>query len=98
MIENYPCDDKNTLTRQEGLRIRECANAINKMIPHRTPRQRRMDNIEIVKVKDKAKYEKNREYILDTHQCECGGKYSIYHKTRHNNSQKHKAYEANNPL
>ena len=64
LIENYPCEDRNILTRQEGLRIRECETAVNKMIPHRTSKEYRNDNAEILKVKDKAKYEKNKERLL----------------------------------
>ena len=33
-----------------------------------------------------------RDYILQTHQCECGGTYTIHQKKKHERTQKHTNY------
>jgi hypothetical protein len=41
---------------------------------------------------DKAYYEANKEKSLQKHKCECGGRYAIMHKKKHEQTQKHQDY------
>ena len=42
-------------------------------------------------------YAKNKEELLKTQPCLCGGKYSIVSESRHKQTKIHKKYLANNP-
>lgn len=40
-------------------------------------------------------YKENRSYWFDPHICECGSKYDMSHKSRHQGSKKHQRFIAN---
>ena len=52
----------------------------------------REKNKEKIAVKDKEYYEKNKEKLNEKIDCECGGKYTYCHKSRHMKTQKHINY------
>jgi hypothetical protein len=52
----------------------------------------REENKEDKNKKSKQYYEQNKEQINQTNICECGGKYTLYHKIRHLKTQKHLNY------
>ena len=53
LIENFPCNTKDELTRREGFHIR-ANNCVNKIIPGRTSTEYYQDNIEKIRI-----YKKN---------------------------------------
>jgi hypothetical protein len=53
LIENFPCNNKDELTRREGFHIRN-TNCVNKVIPFRTRDEYYQDNIEKIRI-----YKKN---------------------------------------
>ena len=55
-------------------------------------------NAETAKEYGKAYRAKKREELVETHLCECGGKYSWTHEARHKESKRHMEHSLNNPL
>ena len=99
LVELYPCNMIDELLKREGWYIRnnEC---VNKCIAGRTQKERSkqyyIDNKQAIQ-KYKKQYridnkEKIREHQNQKHNCECGGKYTHTHKTRHLKSKKHKKF------
>ena len=43
-------------------------------------------------------YKENRSYWFDPHICECGSKYDMSHKSRHQCSKKHKKFMQNQEM
>ena len=106
LMENYQCNSRNELERREGQLIREM-DCVNKNIAGRTPKEYRDDNKEVIAERGKEYYEENKEVIKERgkkyreankeklrekHTCECGGKYTLKHKSTHAKSKKHQAY------
>jgi len=77
LIENYPCNDRNELNKRIGQLIRDTEKCVNKKIGGRTTTEYQIDNV---------------EKFNQTHECECGGKYKIKYKARHEKSKKHQKY------
>ena len=55
-------------------------------------RKWRANNIERVKENDKEYYEKTKEKYYKSIDCECGGKYCLIKKSRHQSSNRHQKY------
>ena len=62
LIEEYPCETKNELTRREGQVIRE-NKCVNKRIEGRTPKEHYDDNRDKILLKKQDYYIKNYEVI-----------------------------------
>jgi len=102
LIENVNCETKDELLKRERYHI-ETNICINKVIPLRTDaeyrlehkeefKQYRLDNKEHLAEYIKEYYKENKEKINEKNICECGGKYTHTHKTRHFKSLKHSNY------
>ena len=103
LLQGYSCDSKMELQKREGEFIRS-VNCLNKNVAGRTHKEWRDDNKEKKKEynkeyreghKDKIKEyikeysEKNKDKMKMKKDCECGGKYTYNHKSRHLKSKKH---------
>ena len=103
LLELCPCDSKMELCRREGELIREME-CVNKRIEGRTRNEYRADNKEKIKQQQKEWLESNqdkmkeyaKEYretnknkINKDYECECGGKYTYSHKSKHLKTKKH---------
>ena len=84
LLENYPCNDKNELTRREGELIRANDKCVNKNIPGRSEKQWREDHKERINERKKEK-----------HECQCGGKFQYTNKARHEKTKRHLLYMIN---
>lgn len=62
LLENYPCNNKEELSKKEGEHIRS-RNCCNKQIAGRTKSEWKKDNIEDISKKGKEYYEANKEAI-----------------------------------
>ena len=76
LVENFSCNTKEELLKRERFYI-ENNKCINIEIPGRTK---------------KELYEDKKEFYNKSILCNCGGKYSYKHKTRHEQTNKHKKY------
>ena len=70
LLENFPCNSKDELTKREGELIRQHKNSIvNMLIPHRTVHEWYLDNIDKIKEYEKANKEKisayQKQYRID---------------------------------
>ena len=89
LIEHYPCKDKDELRKREGYWI-ENTDCVNKYVAGRT-----QNEWHILHRKDKQEYDKIRYASLKPLLSEklicqgCGSTYTVYHKKRHERSQKH---------
>ncbi len=98
LVEEFPCDNKEQLTKREGefIRSNKC---VNKVIPGRTQKEYRKDNKELITEKKKIYREINKEKIAEHKsvkcECECSISYTYCHKSRHFKSKKHQTYEQN---
>lgn len=113
LIENYPCDSKDELTRRERHFI-ETLECVNRNIPTRTNKeyyhdnkerykQYRQDKQEHYKQIKKEYYETHKEEIKakwnkQKYECECGVSCSLNHKARHFQSKKHQEWERYNNI
>ena len=102
-IEKYNCNDKRELHKRERYYIDTLKASLNKMIPTHTRKEWLEKNKDILRKKDKEYYEKNkdkREEWLEKNKdrlkeichCDCGGKYTHPHKSRHFKTKKHLEY------
>jgi hypothetical protein len=103
LYENYPCNDKNELIKREGEIIRQLG-TLNKEIAGRTKKEWKKENKEqeyqknyyqknIEKLKNyQHEYRNNNNKINEIHNCDCGGRFSIKHKSRHNKTKIHQNY------
>ena len=106
LIEKYPCNSKEELEAREG-KHQQNNDCINKHIAGRTKHQRYIDEHEYIrfqqnihrelypekrKEEGKKRYEKIKHILSEKHQCSCGLYYTIQHKKRHEQSQKHQNY------
>ena len=61
-------------------------------------KQYREDNKEMIKLLKKENYEQNKEIINNKRKekiiCECGGKYTLNHKSTHLKTEKHKKFNS----
>ena len=64
LVENYPCKDKNELTRREGEIIR-ATKCVNRVIPHRDVAEYRACNREKIALCKKTHYDLNWHKIAD---------------------------------
>lgn len=122
LIETYSCENKDELHKRERYWIDELKPSLNKVLPGRTEKEWRDDNrtellvkkreyyknnIEVIRVKDKKRYEKNREEISEKYAinrdrisekgkikitCDCGSIVRKDTKARHQKTQRHKDY------
>ena len=69
LYENYPCNNKNELTKREGEIIREL-NCVNKLIPGRTLKEYYIDNKDKILNQKKEYYRNNKDKILKYHREE----------------------------
>lgn len=92
LLECYPCDNKEELTKKEGEYIRN-NNCINKQIPLRTQKEHYEDNKEYKLNYQKEYREKNEEKIKEKKSfriiCECGMEVNKDGIARHRKSQRH---------
>ena len=69
LIEEYPCENSNQLTRREGELMRELKASLNQVIAGRTRGEYKIDNYEKIKktkaISDKKYAEKNKERIKE---------------------------------
>ena len=67
LIEEYPCENSNQLTRREGELMRDLKASLNQVIAGRTPEEYKKDNYEKIKktkaISDKKYAEKNQEKL-----------------------------------
>ena len=67
LIEEYPCENSNQLTRREGELMRELKASLNPVIAGRTPEEYTIDNYEKIKttkaISDKKYAEHNQEKL-----------------------------------
>jgi hypothetical protein len=88
LIENYPCVDKNELTRREGEIIRNTPNYVNRQIAGRTVPEYREEHKQETLVKSKQYYESHKPEITakhkqynETHKIELASKANQYYET-----------------
>jgi len=92
LLECFPCDNKEELTKKEGEYIRN-NNCVNKFIAGRTKKEWREKNKE--KIKDYYKeYRENNKSKIKEHKsqkytCECGKTITIDVKARHERTDYH---------
>jgi hypothetical protein len=94
--EDFPCNSKNELIRQEGLKIRELEPICNKCVAGRTYDEWYEDNKEIISNKLKIYRENNKEQrkeYLENNKEQIKLKEKEY---RENNKEKIKEYRENN--
>ena len=69
LIEEYPCENSNQLTRREGELMRELKASLNQVIAGRTRGEYKIDNHDKIKktkaISDKKYAEKNKERIKE---------------------------------
>ena len=63
LIEEFPCDNKEQLTRREGQVIRATANCVNKRIAGRSPAERYIDNKEAILAQQEVYKANNKDMI-----------------------------------
>mgnify|MGYP005995719457 CR=1 FL=1 len=87
-LEEFEYEDKKELREREQYWIKKLGADLN-MIDA-------IMDINYHKNYEKKRYQENREKLLkkwsEKFDCECGGKYTHSHKTRHINSKKHQSY------
>ena len=100
LVEDYPCERKEQLLRQERFYI-ESNECINRNIPTRTVSEYYNDNKQAILLQQKEHsqsighkaqkehYQRNKERYNAKHTCECGGKYTHSHKSSHLKTKKH---------
>lgn len=102
LIEDFPCNNRDELNIREDYYIQNF-NCINKCRAHITEDEKKEYQTEyyeqnIEKIKgylkeynkqnaEKIKKHKNEKFV-----CECGGKYTKAHKSKHFKTDKHQAY------
>ena len=102
LIENYPCENKEQLTKKEGEYIRNMK-CVNKFIAGRTQKEYRKDNKEKIKEKAKEYHEENKEKIKKYREeklkekiiCECGCKVQKLQLAKHKRTKKHEDFLKN---
>jgi len=103
LINEFPCNNKAELLAEERKFVKEME-CVNRNIPGRTRKERDADNSNKIKQQTKQykldnadEIKKwNKQYNIDNadkinkkFDCQCGGKYTHAHKSRHFKSKKH---------
>jgi hypothetical protein len=89
LIENWPCNDINELKKRERYHI-ENNTCVNKYIPGRTDKERRIEKYGEPVIKPNYHYADPRYW--ETKICTCGGTayiYAISANTSHNRTKRH---------
>ena len=96
VIEEHPCENRNKAETRERYWIETLQATLNKVIPTRTDKEWYEENKEELLKYQQQYREQNREEIKEKKNqkinCECGGKYTNCHKSRHMKSKKHTDY------
>ena len=94
LLELCPCGsiDEQKIRERYYIELLEC---VNKVIPGRTSNEYYNDFKEKYNATHKSYYDTNKEMLLKTINCECGGKYCYQKIRRHFISKKHKKYLSN---
>jgi len=64
LIEEYPCNNKEELTKKEGEYIRN-NKCLNRRIPNRTAKEHYQDNKELIKLKSKEYRDNHKQVIAE---------------------------------
>jgi hypothetical protein len=92
LLEAQGCNSRDELHKLEGKHIREL-DCVNKIVAGRTRKQHYAENKEQLSLNAKSRYELNKDKVSERqnqmYNCECGGKYTHVHKSRHTKSIKH---------
>jgi hypothetical protein len=91
-IEKYPCKDIYEATKRERELYEELNADLNMRNPNRPRKERNDNNKEKRKEFYKKYYEINKEKLKQKVDCECGGKYTKIHLSRHIKSIKHQNF------
>jgi len=93
LIENVNCNTKLELHKIERKYIEELQPSLNKHLPLRNKKEYYNDNKEKITEHKKEYRIKNKDKINESQKekftCECGGKFTKCHKSRHFKSKKH---------
>ena len=96
LLEHYPCEDKVELLKREQFYMDKFTDEgytlVNNRRAYTSPEMRKEQHIEYTELnKDKIKeyYEKNKNKLNEKFTCECGGRYTYQHKSRHIQTHKH---------
>ena len=97
LIEDCPCERKEQLHARERYHIELNKDiCVNKVIPTRTHKEWTIDNKDKILLQKKEYRETNRQVINEKQRqkiiCQCGGRYALTNKLRHNRTKKHLAY------
>jgi hypothetical protein len=84
-IEDFSCNDVYEAVARERYWYEELNTDLNSKYPNRS-------NQEYKKEYQKEWYEKNREKLKEKVDCECGGKYTKQHLSRHIKTIKHQNF------
>ena len=87
LLELVNCESKDELLAREAFYIKSLV-CVNKFIPLRTRKEYLVDNKEKILEEQKEYYNDNKEKYT----CACGKMTCIYHKSRHEKSNKHLTY------
>ena len=94
LITDVPCTSKYELETVERYYI-ELNDCVNLCIPNQTQAEYRNQNKKKI-LERKAEYRKqNMAKLKETHNCKCGGRYTIPHKALHFKTKKHLDYMKN---
>jgi hypothetical protein len=99
LLEDYPCDRKEQLHAREAEWIKKM-DCVNKVIPGRTPKEYYIDNKDKISAHQKNYRQVNKDkinaqreiYNKETNYCDCGGRYTLYHKSEHCKTLRHQKY------
>lgn len=110
LLESYPCNNRDELSKCEGKWIRE-TECVNRKIEGRTRDERRAEQKEHIAkrqkeynelnkdkqtIQRKQKYERTKEKLREKFICECGGKYAYADKKHHEKTIKHQSFLKSN--
>lgn len=99
LVQKYPCNDRNELNKREGEVIRETY-CVNKYVAGRSYQEYREENKQEINNKKKAYYRENKQEINNKQKqkfnCECGGRYTLSHKSNHFKTKIHRNFIENN--
>ena len=108
-IEKFPCSDGNEARARERYHLEQLNANLNCVVPARTKKEYRINNVEEIKLYKQQYRELNREQISlynkqyrenNTEQikfkydCDCGGRYTHQNISLHLKTKKHLAYLA----
>lgn len=100
LLEAYPCETKDQLRAQEQKWIEYfgelCINTYSAIlnVTRRNEKKQlyRKQNKQKIREYDKNYRQKNLHTLTEKFNCECGGKYTKEHTTKHEKTQRHKNY------